>query len=143
MNRMRSTGGFGLLETVVVVVLVAILLTVAMTGWRGYMAQQRLRYGVAQVASDLRQAHERAKAERAPYTVSFTASSASYTIARDGGGFLENAQLPDGVTVTETVVVAFSAFGRPGAEQTITVQNAAGTAAAAVNEAGGITYSEP
>ncbi|MDI6771836.1 MAG: hypothetical protein QME77_04535 [bacterium] len=139
----RGARGFGMLELVVVGMLVAVLIAIAMTGWRGHIAQQRLRYGVAQVAADLRQAHERAKAERAPYTVTFVASGSGYSIVRDGGGFSENAVLPEGVTTTADLVVAFSAFGRPGAEHTITVQNTAGAASAWVNEAGGITYQEP
>lgn len=143
MNRRRGDGGFGMLELVVVGMLVAILIAIAMTGWRGHMAQQRLRYGVAQVAADLRQAHERAKAERAGYTVTFTASASGYTIARSGGGFMENAVLPEGVTAAEDLVITFSAFGRPDGEHTITVQNSAGAASAWVNEAGGITYQEP
>lgn len=143
MNGARRANGFGLLELVVVGMLVAVLMTVAMTGWRGHIAQQRLRYGVAQVAANLRQAHERAKAERAPYTVTFTASASGYTIARNSGGFAENAVLPEGVTATENLVIIFSAFGRPDAERTVIVQNAAGAATASVNAAGGITYQEP
>jgi len=139
----RGTRGFGMLELVVVAMLVAILLAAGMTQWQGHVAQQRLRYGVAQVASDLRLAHERSKAERTPYTVTFTASGSGYTIVREGGGFSENAVLPEGVTTTADLVVAFSAFGRPDAECTVTVQNAAGTVAASVNAAGGITYQEP
>lgn len=142
MSRRRSQEGFGLLETVVVAVLAVILLTMGMSSWRGHVAQQRLRYGAAQVASDLRLAHERAKAERTPYTVSFSASSGSYAIARTSGGFLENAVLPDGVTVAETLVITFSAFGTPGAECTLTVGNAAGTATVTVSEAGGVIYQE-
>jgi len=142
-NGTRRANGFGMLELVVVVMLVAILLTVAMTGWRGQAAQQRLRYGVAQVATDLRQAHERSKAERAEYTVTFTAASSGYTIARTSGGFRENAVLPEGVTTTADLVIIFSAFGRPDAEHTVTVQNAAGSVKASVNAAGGIIYQEP
>jgi Tfp pilus assembly protein FimT len=121
----------------------AVLLTLVFGRWQGHVAQQRLRYGVAQVATDLRQAQERAKAERIPYTVTFTAASRDYAIARTGGGFLENAQLPEGVTATANVIVTFSAFGRPDAAQTISIQNSAGAVSASINATGGITYQEP
>jgi type II secretory pathway pseudopilin PulG len=123
----------------VVAALVGIVLALAFTGWRGYTAQQRLRYGTAQVATDLRQAQERAKAERVVYTVTFVASSPNYTVARSGGGFLEHATLPEGVTAAASVTVTFSAFGRPDAAHTITVQSSAGTGVVTVTERGGIS----
>jgi prepilin-type N-terminal cleavage/methylation domain-containing protein len=132
--------GFSLLEVAVVAALAGVVLALAFTGWRGYTAQQRLRYGTAQVATDLRQAQERAKAERVVYTVTFVASSPVYTIARSGGGFLENATMPDGVTAAASVTVTFSAFGRPDAAHTITVQSAVGTGVVTVTALGGISY---
>jgi type II secretory pathway pseudopilin PulG len=145
------------LELVIVVALIGALLAVAFTRWQGYTAQQRLRYGTAQVATDLRQAQERAKAERIRYTVAFTTASAAYTIARSGGGFIENTSLPAGVTVetvtpslTPPLVVTFSAFGTPidpdtevRQAYTVTVRNAAGTRTITVTASGGITYQEP
>ncbi len=135
--------GFSLLEVVVVLAIIAVVTTLAFARWQGYTAQQRLRYGAAQVATDLRQAQERAKAERIQYTVTFTASSSAYTIARSGGGFVENTRLPDQVTAMANQVVTFSAFGKPDAAYTITVQNSTGTGTASVNATGGITYQAP
>ena len=143
MKRRHPNPGFTILELVVVVALLAILLGLAFTRWQGYTAQQRLRYGTARVATDLRQAQERAKSERAAYTVTFTASSSAYVIARSGGGFLENTSLPDGVVATASQVVTFDAFGRPASASTITVQNVAGSGTASVNATGGISYQTP
>jgi type II secretory pathway pseudopilin PulG len=142
-RRARFEGGLSLIELVIAASLLAILMALAFPRWQGHQHQQRLRYGVAQVAASLRQAQERAKAERIPYTVSFTAGSGLYPIARGGGGFLENAELPAGVTATATQTVTFSAFGQPAAAYTVTVQNVAGTATVTVTSTGGITYVEP
>lgn len=135
--------GFSLLEVLIVGFVLVVAMTLALARWQGYSAQQRLRFGTAQVATDLRQAQERAKAERAAYTVTFTASSSAYTIARTGGGFTENTQLPDRVTATANQVVSFDAFGRPAAAYTVTVQNFVGSGTATVNTTGGISYQTP
>ncbi|MDQ7849230.1 MAG: prepilin-type N-terminal cleavage/methylation domain-containing protein [Armatimonadota bacterium] len=141
--------GFSLLELAVALGLAAVLLALAFTGWRGYTAKQRLRYGTVQVATDLRQAQERAKAERATYTVTFAGGSSAYLIARSGGGFVENAALPSGVTVTAAQTVTFDAFGRPvdamgqPTAYTVVVQNSTGSGSVSVNPAGGISYQAP
>lgn len=141
--------GFSLLELAVALGLAAVLLALAFTGWQGYTAKQRLRYGTVQVATDLRQAQERAKAERASYTVTFAEGSSAYVIARTDGGFVENAALPAGVTATAAQTVTFDAFGRPVDElgqtraYTVAVQNSTGSGSVSVNPAGGISYQAP
>lgn len=142
MRRRGSEGGFTLLEVVVAVAVLALLLTLSYSRWNGYQAHQRLRYGTVQAATDLRNALERARSERTPYTVAFTSAAEAYTVARSSGGFQENTRLPDGVTPASSVTVRFSAFGKPDASGTVTVQNSAGTRTITVNTAGGITYQE-
>jgi hypothetical protein len=75
------------------------------------------------------------------YTVTFTAGSSAYAIA--GGTFVENAQLPAGVSVTADEVVTFSAFGQPDAAHTLTVQNTTGSGTVTVTSMGGISYQAP
>lgn len=143
MRRRPPAAGFTLLELVVLMSIIGVVLALSYSPWRGYRAKERLRYGTIQVATDLREAQERAKYERRQYTVTFTASSRAYTIASSGGSFAENASLPDGVVGTANTVVTFSAFGRPDSAYTITVQNSTGTGTASVNATGGITYQTP
>jgi prepilin-type N-terminal cleavage/methylation domain-containing protein len=141
----RSDGGFTMVELLIAVAIASVLVAVTYTTWQKYSNQQRLRYSVIQVASGLREGEERAKAERATYTVTFTANSSTYVIQRTsgGGGFLERAALPPGVTPQATDTVTFSAFGVPDAAHTITLQNSTGTKTASVDAAGGITYQSP
>ncbi len=141
--QLRSDRGFTMLELMIAVAIAAILVVAAYTSWRKYSDQQRLRYSVIQVASSLRQGEERAKAERSTYTVTFTASSSTYVIQRVSGGYLENAQLPTGVTPQASDTVTFTQFGVPqnNTPHTITLQNSAGTKTASVNAYGAVTYS--
>ena len=141
MSRPRFTAGFTILEMVVVLSLIAVVLGLSFSAWRGHVAQQRLRYGIVQVATDLREGQERAKEARIQYTVTFTAASSAYVIA--GGTFAENARLPDDVTVTANDIVTFSAFGQPDAAHTITIQNSTGNGTVTVNATGGINYQTP
>jgi len=143
-NPRRDQAGLTLLELVVVVSLVGVLLGLSYTWWQGHVAQRQLQYGIVQVATDLREAQERAKEARRQYTVTFTGGSSAYVIAETGGGgFVENARLPGDVTATANDVVTFSPFGQPDAAHTITVQNATGSGTIDVNATGGIDYQLP
>lgn len=133
--------GFTMLELMIAVAIASVLVVVSYTTWRKYSDTQRLKYGVIQVASSLRQGEERAKAERSQYTITFTASSSTYVIQRVSGGFQENAQMPTGVTAQAADTVTFSAFGVPDAAHTITLQNGSGTKTATIGAQGAVTYS--
>ncbi len=143
MNRRSSIAGLTVLEMLVVISIAAVLVALSFASWRGHIAQRQLQYGIVQVATDLREAQERAKEARIQYTVTFTASSSDYVIARSGGGFVDNGHLSDGVTVTANDVVTFSAFGQPNAAHTITIQNSTGNGTVTVNATGGISYQTP
>ena len=139
----RSDRGFSMLELMIATAIAGILIVAGYTSWRKYSDQQRLRYGVIQVASSLRQGEERAKAERSQYTITFTASSSTYVIQRISGGYLENAQMPAGVSAQSSDTVTFSQFGIPDAAHTITLKNGAGTKTASVGVQGAVTYQSP
>ena len=138
-----SRRGMSLVELVVALLILGVLLGLAYPSWRRFQAHQSLRYGAAQVAMDLREAQERAKAERRNYQVTFTRGSSQYRVERTGGGFLHLAELPRGVVVVTDATVRFSAFGRPEASYTISLQNAYGSAQVTVTGGGGIRYEAP
>jgi prepilin-type N-terminal cleavage/methylation domain-containing protein len=161
MNPRRSPGGlrgwrtgldetgFTVIEILLVIAIVSLLFLFGALQWREYTELQRVRYGTVQLATDVREAMERAKAERNAYTVSVTAASSGYSIARTAGGYTENTTLPLGVMATVTQVVRFSPFGKPiddlgaPAGYVLTVQNPKGTGVVTVTPAGGVTYQEP
>ncbi|MDR7414939.1 MAG: prepilin-type N-terminal cleavage/methylation domain-containing protein [Armatimonadota bacterium] len=135
--------GLSLLELVAALALVALLLGLALPSWRRSIAMQDLRYGTEQLATDLREAQERAKADRKPYTVALTAGSSTYWVRRSGGGFDHRGELPRGLAPTADVTVTFDAFGKPDETYTIRLQNRAGTGIVQVSRAGGIEVTLP
>jgi type II secretory pathway pseudopilin PulG len=129
--------------------IVGLLIVASVPRWEGYLAIQRGRQGTIQIATDLRQAIERAKAERASYSVVLASGSGAYVIGRVGGGFTENATLPVGVSPTATQTILISAYGKPvsalGVPQaySVSVQSAAGTGVVSVTATGGVSYTLP
>ncbi len=147
-----------LVELVTALLILWVLLALAYPSWQRFQAHQSLRYAAAQVATDLREAQERAKAERRPYRASFTANSPQYRVEAVAGGFVHEVVLggcesptthqptfsaPTCVKPTADVVVQFSAFGRPDSGYAIVLQNAAGSATVTVTGGGGIRYETP
>jgi len=144
--------GMSLAELVAALLILGALLGLAYPSWQRFRAYQSLRYGAAQVATDLREARERAMAERRCYRVTFTGGSPLYTVERAGGGFLHRAELPGGVVALRGAEVVFRAFGRPGGPcdgsgpgtgYTVQLVNPAGTAEVTVSPGGGIEYTAP
>lgn len=144
-----SRRGMSLVELVVSLLILGVLLGLAYPSWQRFQAHQSLRYAAAPVATDLREAQERAKAERQVYRAVFVSGASEYHVERVdrvGGGFRHLASLPRGVVVqggTSVTSVTFSAFGRPRKDYTITLQNAYGAATVTVTGGGGIRYEAP
>lgn len=138
-----SRRGMSLVELVVSLLILGVLLGLAYPSWQRFQAHQSLRYAAAQVATDLREAQERAKAERRVYRALFASGASEYHVERVEGGFRHLASLPRGVVVQGGTSVTFSAFGRPDNDYTITLQNAYGAATVTVTGGGGIRYEAP
>lgn len=135
--------GMSLVELIAALVILAVLLGLAYPSWQRFQAHQSLRYAAAQVATDLREAQERAKAERTTYEATFTGGGGQYQVRRTSGGFLHLGELPRGVTVSASVTVTFNAFGKPDNAYTIVLSNPAGSATVSVTGGGGIQYDAP
>lgn len=152
-RRRRRSGwdsaAFSMIEMLIAIAVLSVALAFSFLQWREYTELQRVRYGTVQLATDVREAMERAKAERYAYTVTLTVASSDYSITRTAGGYTEDTQLPDGVMATATQTVRFSAFGKPvdalGAPigYVLSVQNPKGTGTVTVTSAGGVTYQAP
>lgn len=157
-RRAGEREGMSLLELLATLLILAVLLALAYPSWQRFQAQQSLRYAAAQVATDLREAQERAKAERRPYRAIFTSGSPQYRVEAVAGGFVHQVVLGGCesptthqpifsartcVKPTGDATVQFSAFGRPDGSYSIVLQNAAGTATVTVTGGGGIQYDAP
>lgn len=144
MKRRYREAGYSIIEMVVAMAVLVVVLAMVLPNWIGRRNQNDLRYGTIQVFSDLREAQEQAKASRAQFTITFTASSASYTIVgATTPTYNKTFTYPGQVRPTADQAVIWSAFGQPDAAHTITLQNSIGTATVSVNATGGITYTLP
>lgn len=139
----KVPAGFTLVEVVVAASLVVGIMVLAFSGWRGHTAQLQLRYGTFQVASDLREARERAREGQSRQMIVFTAVSSAYTISRSGEDLIEYKRLPEGVTVSVNTVVTLSPGGEPDSAHTIIMHNGNDRSTVQVNPDGGISYTMP
>lgn len=139
----RSTAGHTFFELALALLILTIILAWSIPNWVGRRDYETLRAATLQVYTDMREAQERAKAERIPYDVTFTAASSDYTVARSGGGFSRASKLPGVVRTPAAMNLTFSAFGQPNTAVTITLQNDAGAGMVVINASGGISYTIP
>jgi prepilin-type N-terminal cleavage/methylation domain-containing protein len=139
----RNTAGYTFIELAVALLVLAIILALSIPNWIGRKNWETLRSATVQVYIDMREAQERAKAERTPYDVTFTVSSNAYTVARSTGGFSRTSRLPGVVRTPAALNLRFSAFGQPNTAVTISLQNDHGTGTVTINASGGIAYTLP
>lgn len=118
----KVPAGFTLVEVIVAAFLVVGVVGLAFSGWRGHANQLRLRYATIQVATELREARERAKEMRIRHVITFAADSSAYTIARAGEDALQHIPLPEGVAAVVNAAVTFSPLGEVDSAHTITIQ---------------------
>ncbi|MBE0467602.1 MAG: prepilin-type N-terminal cleavage/methylation domain-containing protein [Candidatus Desulforudis sp.] len=120
-----GTGGFSMLEIVVVMVIGAVLVAVALPNFNKLMTRHQLDTAARQLAADLREARERAQTERTPYEVKFFKEADRYVIRKyvQGQGFylVHSVELPPRVDMfyakffgqVQDHVLWFNSFGEP------------------------------
>lgn len=121
--------GFTLIETIIVMVIIAILLTAVIPRVGFDIAPRMSVEGAAHmVASDIRYAQECAMANRVSKSITFTAGSSVYTFNPiyhlDPAG-----RLPSGVTIGTTMTFTFNSLGEPisGGGSSVTVSGSGGS----------------
>lgn len=139
----RDTAGYSFFELSLALLVMTVILAWSIPNWVGRRNWETLRSGTLQVFTDMREAQERAKAERTPYNVTFTVSSNAYTVSRSTGGFSRTSRLPGVVRTPAALNLTFSAFGQPNTAVTISLQNDFGTGTVVINASGGISYTLP
>jgi len=72
-----SNGGFTMVELLIAMVLFAIVSSIAIPSFRGYIDNTKLKGAARQIMSDISDAQERAKAENAQYRITLNVSPAN------------------------------------------------------------------
>ena len=111
---MRKKDGFSLFELLVVLAIIAVISTIAAPHVLSWRSSAKLRGAADNVRGDLQMSKARAVRERAPVTVTFTATNYRVTFTdKDGNDrILRARQLPAGVRVD----LAGTSFGSMGDE---------------------------
>ncbi len=122
-RRTPNSKGMTLIETIMVIVIIAILMAVVIPRAGFDVAPRASVEGAAHmIASDIRYAQEFAMANRVSKEIRFTANSNSYsffpTSSLDPTG-----RLPSGITIGTTVTFRFNSLGEPisGGGSSVTV----------------------
>jgi len=129
-----TVGGFTLLETMVVLLLVSLLIGFALIDVQRATQRTRLTTAARQVAADLRLARIRAISLNANYRIHLPVGAGSYTRQRRGGSGYQDegapVPLPDGVVTractSPSGAISFRPRGLAGDFGTVTLANAAG-----------------
>ncbi|MEJ2100412.1 MAG: GspH/FimT family pseudopilin [Desulfobacterales bacterium] len=101
---MRKKDGFSLFELLVVLAIIAVISTIAAPHVISWRSSAKLRGAADNVRGDLQMSKVRAVRERAPVTITFTATNYRVTFTDQDGNerILRDRQLPAGVRVDLT-----------------------------------------
>ncbi|HET58672.1 MAG TPA: type II secretion system protein GspH [Deltaproteobacteria bacterium] len=132
------SGGFTLVELMIVVALMGIMAAIAAPGFRDYMAQNRLNGAARLVMTDLMYARSQAATENANFTVDFSGNS--YSVMRtDDSDVRRSRNIQDeyfDVTMTSNQDFVYRPNGTVTAAGTVTLTNSKGTKQVIVSMAG-------
>lgn len=142
-----GTGGFTLIELMIVLALMAIMAAIAAPSFRGYMTQNRLNGAARMVMTDLMQARSLAATENTRFKVAFSGNT--YTISRIESDNSETQRLSRNiqdeyfdVTMTSNQSFVFQTNGTVAAGGTVTLTNPRGTRSVVVSNAGRVRITE-
>ena len=142
---MRNDSGFTLFELMVVVGIIAILASIAIPGFLGWLPKYRMRSAADDVLSTLQLAKLRAVRENDIVSVTFDTANDSYLVFLDNGAgadagngsqeageaTVKSGRMPAGIDLQSTGfpldVVRFTRRGFPDASGNIVVANGTGT----------------
>jgi len=136
--------GLGLMEVIVGVLVTLIVGSVLLHLGRTGFSIYKLNAAIGGIAEELDMARQQAVARRVSVSVIFLANQKVFGMDRNGNGRLDAVEaedLPDGVEISEDVVVTFARSGNlaPGSKQpNIVISNTAKSRRVSVSKSGAI-----
>lgn len=103
-RRRDSTDGFSLIEVTVVLVLAAVLLTLAASAFAGYQSRSSAQRAAQVFSRDLALARASARRLREPVAIRFYETSMWYTVTMEGGQELVRRRFASGSEIVLSVV---------------------------------------
>ncbi|WP_029551647.1 pilus assembly FimT family protein [Thermocrinis jamiesonii] len=149
----RKVRGFSVFELLVVIVIIAILGSVAFMGLRNMVLRERLYSATTQVVNDLKEVQFRSMSSNATWGIRFFANQSQYRIFSIQSGCRDvspiniiDKSLPPGVKVNNSYYVVFDRRGYPLNENcllgmgSVIIENGYGVRRVIVNRFGRIRY---
>lgn len=113
---MKNQDGFGLLELLLALAIMAILVAAALPNLQRYLAQRDLQQTARLLSADLRLAQQYAVTQNEAYRLQYTSASAQYTLLRvSDGTVVKQVDLPATVVITSTFSSDRAEFAATGA----------------------------
>lgn len=114
---MRTQDGFGVLELLLALAIMAILVVAALPNLQRYLAQRDLQQTARLLSTDLRLAQQYAVTQNEAYRLQYVGAAANYTLLRvSDGTVVKQVDLPATVVITNTFTgdrAEFAATGAP------------------------------
>jgi type IV fimbrial biogenesis protein FimT len=135
MRRARNCGGFTVVELLVVMVIVAVLASLAAPSFSELFARRRLEGAATDLSADLQFARSQSVSDRATVTLVTGGGGTQYTITNAAGATLKTVALPANVTATDAVTVVYDPLRGmlTGAQQQIDLASTRTTATLQIN----------
>ncbi len=114
---MKNQHGFGVLELLLALAIMAVLVVAALPNLQRYLAQRDLQQTARLLSTDLRLAQQYAVTQNEPYRLQYTSAAANYTLLRvSDATVVKQVDLPATVVITSTFAgdrAEFAATGAP------------------------------
>lgn len=128
-GKIKKQKGFSLIETLVVLSIIAIISVIVTPAYQSLKPHLQLDSVTRDMVADLRYAQQKAVTEQVVYLVSFNSLSNSYSITKEGSEVaLLNKKIPSGITILSVSsltdnAVRFNAAGGVSESGSITLKN--------------------